>query len=477
MFVNRYEELDFLNRTLKRNRAEMILLYGRRRVGKTRLLLHWAEQSGQPFTYWSAEKENADLQRRKLFAQLQNIPVRRTPLFDSWAELWEAIHETIGDERHVLILDELPYAIQSDPATLSALQHAWDHLFQRRSNLIIILCGSQVRVMESILYHQSPLFGRMTGQWHLQPLPFYSLAEFFPDYSTDERVALYAMVGGVPAYLDWLDGDLSLTGNIREVVLRGGSMFLAEPTFILYDEVREPQSYLTVLKAIGSGYHTLKEIQNETMLGSQKLSPYLKRLQELKLVERRLPILLPPAQRRKSKRGRYHVLDAYFRFYFRFISPYAAQLPFQSDPTLSKIRHEYRAFVGMTVFEDLAHTWLWHEARGGKLPFFPEFVGRHWSRSAQVDVAAVNWREKQVLLGECKWGEHPVSKQTARELFERKTPNITKELTKYGDNWTIHHAYFARAGYTSAAEDWLSEQGAIVIDLARLEAGLQPTAR
>ena len=119
---------------------------------------------------------------------------RRAPLFDSWAELWEAIADWAGSRRHILILDELPYAIESDPATLSALPHVWDQRFQN-SNLVIVLGGSQAKVLESILYQQSPLFGRLTGQWHLQPLLFASLREFYPSYSAEERVALYAMVG------------------------------------------------------------------------------------------------------------------------------------------------------------------------------------------------------------------------------------------------------------------------------------------
>lgn len=473
MFVDRQAELAFLNQRAAQSKAQLILLYGRRRVGKTRLLLHWAQQSELSYTYWSAEKEPADLQRRKLYGQLQSIPVRRTPLFDSWAELWTAVSEIVGDKKHILILDELPYALDSDRATLSALQHAWDHLFQH-SNLIIVLCGSQVRVMESILYHQSPLFGRMTGQWHLQQLPFHSLQEFFPTYSAAERVALYALVGGVPAYLDWLDKKIGLVDNIRDVMLQGGSIFLAEPMFLLYDEVREPQSYLTVLKAIGEGNHTLKEIQTATMISTSHLSPYLTRLQELKLVERRLPMLMPPAKRRKSRSGRYHLLDGYFRFYFRFIAPFAAQLPFYPDPILAKVRNELRAFVGLTAFEELAQQWVQQQARRGKMPFMPEFIGRHWSRTVQIDVAAVNWRDKQVLLGECKWGDNPVTKQVARELFERKTPRVEKELAQYGANWQLHHAFFARAGFTPAAKAWLDEQHAMAVTLPLLDAGLQP---
>ena len=149
MFADRQRELVYLNELLTRHKpgpAQLILLYGRRRVGKTALLLEWAERNSVPYTYWAAEKEPADLQRRKLYARLLNLPLRQAPLFDSWAELWDAVAAIVGDRRQILILDELPYAAESDPAALSALQHAWDGHFQH-SNLVIVLCGSQVRVM------------------------------------------------------------------------------------------------------------------------------------------------------------------------------------------------------------------------------------------------------------------------------------------------------------------------------------------
>lgn len=125
------------------------------------------------------------------------------------------------------------------PSTLSALQHAWDQRFQE-SQAIIILCGSHVKTMETLQSYQSPLFGRMTAQRHLQPLAFSPLKHFFPRWAAAERVALYAIVGGVPAYLRWLADGKGLAANLRDVVLAEGSMFLAEPTFLLYDEVREP---------------------------------------------------------------------------------------------------------------------------------------------------------------------------------------------------------------------------------------------
>ena len=474
MFVDRGKELAFLNTLVTRAHpgpAQMVLLYGRRRVGKTSLLMQWCSQAGIPFTYFSAEKEPAALQRRKLYADLLGVATREAPVFDSWADLWDAAARLIGPERRILILDELPYAAESDPAMLSALQHAWDHHF-KTSNFILILCGSQVHTMETLLHSQSPLFGRMTGQWRLQPLPFSSLREFFPTWSVEERVAGYAIVGGIPAYLEWLDPDRSLVENIRQVMLAPGSMFLAEPAFLLYDELRDPQVYLAAIKAIGEGAHTLRDIAARGLIDKAHLSAYLGRLQALYLVERRLPATIPPPEARKSRAGRYHLSDAYFRFYYRFLSPFQQRIKFEPDQVLANIREGLRAFVGQTAFEELSREWVARQGRAGQLPFEPEIVGSHWNAEAQVDVAAVNWKEKRILLGECKWGSDGIDRQIVRELIEEKKPKVLASFPKGGEGWQVSIAIFARGGITPAARAEMKKYDGLVVDIDQMDRDL-----
>jgi AAA+ ATPase superfamily predicted ATPase len=475
MFVNRQVELAFLNDVLARKRptaAQFILLYGRRRVGKTVLLRHWAENSGLSHTYWAAEKEPAALQRRKLFARVLGVEPARAATFDSWADCWQAIAAMLTDRRHILILDEFTYAAEADPAMLSSVQHAWDQLF-KSSQLVIVLCGSHVHTMETLQARQSPLFGRLTGQWHLRPLHFASLSEFLPNWSAEERVAGYAVVGGVPAYLEWLDPELSLSDNIRDVVLAPGSMFVAEPAFLLYDEVREPATHLAILKAIGAGEHTLSGISNAALVRKSHLSAYLARLRDLRLVERRLPITIPPARRRRARRGRYHLSDPYFRFYFRFIAPHYDDLTYNPGQVLPYIREGLRPFVGMTAFEELSRQWVSEQGQAGRLPFGPEEVGSHWSRRVQVDVVAVDWREREVLLGECKWGADKVRRSVIRELVETKTPEVLKDLPGDGEEWKVYYAFFARAGFTDAACTEAEAVGALLVELERLDADLR----
>ena len=477
MFVDRQAELAFLNQALSRRTpgpGQLLMLYGRRRVGKTALLRNWAEQSGLPFTYWVAAKEPAALQRRRLTAALLEsldtaIP---PPDFDSWVDLWRGFADLLRGHRHILVLDELPYAADSDASLLSALQHAWDQHFQQ-SSLVITLCGSHVRAMETLLLRQSPLFGRMTGQWQLRPLPFGALTAFLPGWSAEERVAAYGIVGGIPAYLSWLDPTFGLVDNIREVLLDPGSLVLAEAQFIVQEEVREPHTYLAILQAIGDGHHDLKAISDASMTATPHATAYLSQLQDLRLVERRIPALIPPALAGRSRKGRYHLADAFFRFYFRFLAPLArtGQLSYQPERVLPGIQAGLRAFLGATVWEELARQWVTTPAGLAQLGWYPEVIGSHWSRAVQIDVVAVSWQQKRVLLGECKWTGEPVDKATVRDFLARAQKALA-ELPREGQGWSASFACFARRGLTPAAAAELRAAGGFVVDLTALDTAM-----
>jgi hypothetical protein len=477
-FVNRVQELTFLNRAIRFDRGErgqMLLLYGRRRIGKTRLLNHWAQQSQIPYTYWVAEREPAALQRRRLFARILGTEdPMSAPAFTTWSSVWQAaipIFQSTPQGR-ILILDELPYAIESEPSLLTSLQHAWDQHLQHMK-ITIALCGSHVRTMELLQSYSSPLFGRMTGQWQVEPLPFSALKEFFPTWSAEERVALYSIVGGVAAYLDWLNPKLSLVENLRQIVFSRGSMFSSEPMFLLYDEVREPASYLAILKAIGTGRHSLDEISNACLIDKNHLSSYLDRLQDMRLIERRIPATVRPAERSRSRRGRYHMRDPFMRFYFRFIAPFTEQPAFETEAAVNYACQGLRAYVGATVFEELCREWVRQRGRAGRLPLKPSVVGSHWTRSAQTDIVAIEWEKKQILIGECKWGTDDVDLKVTRNLMDEKTSAVLKDLPDEGRDWRITHAIFTRTDVTAAAKSRLREMGGTVVTLAQMDAELK----
>jgi AAA+ ATPase superfamily predicted ATPase len=366
---------------------------------------------------------------------------------------------------------------EAEPGLASLVQNAWDH-YLKQTQLFLVLAGSHIGMMTKLMHYQAPLYGRFTSHLHLKPLPFAVTAEFFPRYTAAERVAVYAILGGIPAYLERFDDGVSLAENVRRRIFRPTGIFRVDPLFLLQDQVREPRNYLSILHAIGAGKHTLDEISKASGLVKQNASTYLRRLADLYLVERRAPVTLPPRQRKPSRQGRWHLHDPYLRFYFRFVSPNQRALELElMDAVWNDVRTQLRAFIGMTTFEELCREWVLIQARRRRLPFaslqgnpfIPEDVGAHWGTDVQVDVVAPNWREKAILLGECKWGTGRVGRAWIRELVEEKSPKVLAALPDKGEGWTVFYAFFARAGFTEAAQAMAKEHSVQLVELEQLD--------
>jgi AAA+ ATPase superfamily predicted ATPase len=473
MFVDRESELEALNSLLARSGAQFAVVYGRRRVGKTTLIIEWARRSGLPFVYWVAARESSTLLLRSFSQAVYNHThpdAPADPLFTY--PTWEmALHEAAAlgqDGRMILVMDEFPYVAQSESALPSLLQNAWDRDF-KPTQIVLVLAGSQVGLMIDLLGYHAPLYGRMTAQLDLKPLPFRALARFFPRYTAAERVAVYAILGGVPAYLEKFSDDVSLSQNVREQIFSVLNIFQNEALFLLQDEVREVTNYLAVIRAIGEGAHTLAAITKTSGLAKNHASTYLARLQDLAFIQREVPVTVPP--NRRTTQGRYVLADAYLRFYFRFIAPSRALLEQRLYNRLWElIAEEMRAFVGMTAFGELCRTWTVQQAAGGNLPFIPDAVGRHWSTDCEIDVAAINWRQKQILLGECKWSTDPLGRGVIKDLIEDRAPRVLERLE---GKWQTYYAFFARAGFTDAAQEEAAKFDATTADLVRLDRELQ----
>jgi uncharacterized protein len=470
-FVGRQAEITALNKLLKdRARiAQFIIVYGRRRIGKTTLLLHWAKQTRQPYLYWVARRETPEATRQSLarafwawaYPEAEN---NEPPIFNNWEGLFREMAHRIGDMPLIMIWDEFPYAAESDPSLPSYLQAAWDHFFKDHP-MMLILSGSHIGMMVDLMAYSAPLYGRFTAQFPLSPLPFAMLDHFFPNYETVERVAAYACIGGIPAYLERFDPQQDVQTNIQNHLFSRTGMFRSEPAFLISDLVRETRIYETILRAIANGAHTPAEMVPQGQ-NTSNLPPYLKRLMDLKLIERRIPATVPLAQRETTTRSRYHLSDPYLRFYYRFVEPNLEMVEQgQIEALWRRVSDQFRAFVGLTTFEELSREWIIKQAQASQLPFAPDLVGSHWAPDAQVDVVAISWYEKAILLGECKWGVEPVRRSVVRELVE-KTPKVVP-----GEDWRVSYALFSRAGFTEAAERVDIE--AVFVDLATLDADLK----
>jgi len=413
------------------------------------LLTHWARTSNQPYLYWVASRfPSATLlgQFSREVWQLDN-PGKTAPRsfsYDSWPETFVELAKACqGAPRRIAILDEFPYAVEAEPGLPSALQNGWDHHL-KQSNICMVLCGSYVGMMERLLGADAPLYGRMSGPLPVRPLPFSAVAAFLPSYTAEQRVAVYAILGGVPAYLEELEDNLSLLDNLREQLFRETGFFRADPEYLIGEQVRELKNYQAVLSAIANGARQPADIALQANLPHRSSAdPYLAQLIEMDYVRRELPVTIEPKKRPTSRLSRYVIADNYLRFYFRFVRP---NLPFLAqrlhEQVEKRLAEQLRAFVGMTTFEDLCREWVLRQARTGKLPFPVEEVGSQWGGGVQVDVVAINWREKEILLGEVKWQLDPIRRPVVIELIEEKTPKLLKLLPGEGSDWRVHYAFF-----------------------------------
>lgn len=467
MLFDREQEIEELNFVLNEPGSHFLMVSGRRRLGKTTLLVEWARLTEWPTVYWVASRiSSAQLLRsfsQAIYTHIHpDVAIDPGFSYPTWEMAFRQLVEPASQQRLIIILDEFPYATEVEPALPSVLQNIWDHAL-KQTQILLILCGSHIGMMKKLQVHQAPLFGRISGQLQLDPLPFSAIRAFLPAYSLERRIAVYAILGGVPGYLERFNDQDSLAANIRRHLFRPTGMFRTEPQFLLQDELSQPHNYLAVLLAIASGNHSQGDIVRAT--GIEHVTSYLSRLQELHFVRRDIPVTVPEKERSKSRKGRYDLADAYIRFYYRFIHSNQHLLAQGLHDWLWQlIEEQLQPFTGTYSFEELCREWILIQARAGELPFVPERVGSHWAPDAQIDVVAINWRLKQILLGEAKWTGSPINRRIVRDLIAKTTLVVPGE----GLDWQVHYALFSRSGFTDAALTEAREYKAILVDLEGL---------
>ena len=477
-FVGRKKELGTLERMLESPQAELAILYGRRRIGKTRLTTAFLEQHPTvPALYWMATTHNQVFQLRDFSRAVWQHDSRLSELpavdfsFSGWEEALYHLADSVEQDGrpHFIILDEFTYLLRNEPAISSLFQKVWDHRFSHIPQLKLILTGSHIGMLaREVFSYQAPLYGRATVQMHLRPLSYSALHDLFPARDGAERVAIYAVTGGVPAYMELFTRTDQFVTAMRETCLVEGSIMLSDPAVIIYEQLSEPQTYESILSAVASGFHTWTEIAKMVGVAETALSPYLGILQELELLERRNPILA----KANNKKGRYHIKDHFLRFYYRFIVPQRGVIERgYQDAATRKIWAELRGFIGEHVFEELCREWVWAAAMKGQLDFIPEQVGSYWRRyrgeGVQLDVVAALPREKQLLIGEAKWGVGPVKRHILTDLIKR-----SQRMPQVSAGWQTQYLLFARDGFTEATHETAREMGVRLVTLAQIEADL-----
>ncbi len=449
-FRGRLAELALLDDLWESPKASLLILYGRRRVGKTRLLTHWLSQHSNRGIYWVAEPSSA-LHQLRSFSQTiydfshPDTPAPRNFAYADWGQAFEEVARLAQEEKLALFIDEVTYLIDVDASIVGTLQKSWDHVL-KNSQVKLALSGSQRGLMEKeILSYKAPLYGRATIHIELPPLPFGVIGEFFPDYSLTERVAIYAIFGGVPAYWERFNKDMSLMENIRIQLLTPNTLMQEEPRLLLQDFISDTHNYVGIMQAIAQGYQTQRDISQHTGLSQGHISKYLSVLRGTGFVERQVPVTETAKQ---SRRGRYFITDPYLRFYYRFLATQQTQMALGTPrQALDYIEQHLPGYIQKYTWRELCREWLIGASSNGEMPVPLEQVGGAWSRKFSVDVAGINRQEKRLVLGVCMWQDTPTDRHILRNLI-METSNF---IPKYGE-WTIEYVGFASQGWTAEAK-------------------------
>ncbi len=418
-FIGRRQEIEVLAAAYRQPESAFIPIYGRRRVGKSELILQFLK--GKRGIYFLGKKAPAALQIREFLAEAASIleePLLAGLAAEQWRDALGAVTSRwSGQGKLILVFDEFQWTVAASPELPSILQEKWDREWKRSGRVMLILCGSYVGFMErEILGRKSPLFGRRTAQILLRPFGYREAAEFHPAFSLVDRVRTYFICGGIPFYLQFFSDRKSIEANIAASLLDEYAPLFREPDFLLREELREVENYYAALLAVASGFSSSQAISQRAGVSSHSLHYYLQQLAELGYLRKRHPLV---DGKRSPRQVRYGLADPLLKFWFRFVFPNTSHiLHMGAKRTLrDRIRPDLDAYFG-TCFERLCQEALPHLYRGEGVAAAFE-VGEYWSKTAQIDVVGLR-DDGWIDLGECRWRARLPTPARVEEELERK---------------------------------------------------------
>ncbi|WP_254838036.1 ATP-binding protein [Natronomonas marina] len=433
-FVDRDIELDQLTDCYESEGADFVVIYGRRRLGKSELVRQSTADRDDAVYYQAVESTAPN--------QLEQFVDTATTQFPSLSNVrrdWEVLLEALGEEDAVVVIDEFPFLIEEDESLPSRIQRVWDMELQE-TGMTLVLVGSSISVMEDkVLSGSAPLYGRRTATIDLKPLDVGDARQFFPEYDPETAITAWSIYGGTPYYLQTIDSDQPLGTNVQQTILSERGLLYSEPEFLLRTELRQPNTYFSILRALAHGRRTPNEIAGMAGVDSGSLSTYLQKLRRLRLVERHIPVTESP---RASKRGRYRIAAPLFRFWFRFVYGNQDQLRMLGDDAYDEIVAPELADYVSPLFERLCQQALWDLVDRR----FRD-VGQWWFKEHELDVLGLT--DEGLVAGECKFTSRPVSEGVLADL-ERTTSEV-RWSEGPADGETLY-VLFSRSGYTDDLE-------------------------
>jgi AAA+ ATPase superfamily predicted ATPase len=442
MFIGRQAELDSLEKYYRQDAFQFAVFYGRRRVGKTTLINEFCKDKKAIYfvATESPVKDNLEALSDRILAVL-SPDAPRNP-FRSFRDAIEYVFERDARERVILVIDEYPYLAESDKSVSSVLQAIIDK-YQSESKLFLILCGSSMSFMENqVLGYKSPLYGRRTCQYKILPFKYWECAEMLPGFTDEEKITLYGITGGVPEYVSRIDSKLPLRENVRELFFDTSGRFFEEPSNLLKQELKMPQTYNGIITAMADGASRLNEIATKTDIETSQCSNMLNTLIGLGLVKKEYPVT-----EKNSRKTIYALDDQMFLFWYRFVLPNISRITAGLGETVcgEVFGERLNAHTGH-AFEECAKQYMWRASAHEKLPIAFQEIGRWWGtnskekREEEIDIIA--YRDDSAIFGSCKWRNDATGEGVLDDII-RQSELFPKFKQK-------HYMLFSKSGFTAA---------------------------
>lgn len=458
-FYCREDELRKLNKRYADDKFECIVIYGRRRVGKTALINEFCKD--KPTIFFSAlnttEKENLNALSKSIM-NFERPDMESAPEFSSYDAALDELTALSKENRIVFVIDEYPYLAKAKPSISAMLQHIIDHKWTE-TRMYLILCGSSMSFMENqVLGNESPLYGRRTGQFKIEPLDYRETAVFHPYLSSEDNALIYGITGGVPHYINKLDVRSSIDEALLENLFDRSSYLYEEPGNLLKQELREPAIYNAIIKAIADGSSKMNDIKMKVGEESSVISKYLKTLIDLGIVKKETPVTEKP-----GKKTIYLLADNFFRFWYRFVPVNMSAI---DSGRISKIyphavKQHLSDYMGLT-FEKMCQDYILYYS--DNLPIELCNIGQWWGtdpkkkKQIQIDIVGTPVQGNDYIIGSCKYRNEKIG---VDEL------NLIRDYASVlGKGNNYHYYIFSKGGFTDGL---LQAQDRGEVDLITLE--------
>lgn len=457
-FIDRIDELATLEKEYSHTGSSFVVIYGRRRVGKTALITKFI--SDKPAVFYLASEESESNNRRVFkdkIADFTGNTLLKNVSVDNWDILFSEFINHTPDTKKILVIDEFQYLCKANRSFSSILQRVWETTLKDK-NIFLILCGSHMSMMESeTLNYSSPLYGRRTAQILLRQIPFRYYSAFYPDRSEEEHCLFYSVTGGVPKYIEQFTDYTDIYNAIKENILDRNSFLYDEPNFLLRNELGEVGTYYSIIKTIAAGHRKLSKIAEHMEEKQSNISAYLQTLINLDILEREIPITENNPD--KSKKGLYRIKDNYILFWFKFIYPNISLIESgHADAVLEQIRQNFVVNHAAHIYEDICQEKLRTINGSEKLGFLYNKIGRWWDNNHEIDLVALNSIGKEILFGECKFRQQKMDIDVLEELIAKST-----YVSWNRDDRIEKFILFSISGYTDELIMNAKERGDVIL--------------